>query len=319
MPKRAKEPKASPPLVILNPVSGAGAGHDLFRHCEHALLDLVGEFELRFTDQPGDAERLTRVGLQGGPRDVIVVGGDGTINEVVNGCLLGVPEATITETRLILLGGGTGSDLMRSLGLSTVDDTLRALQEDRSRALDIGLVRCQSPDGDGELERFFINIASFGLSSLANQEVSRFSAMGGAIAYAAATAWSLVSWRSPQVRLTYTSPEGALRAYEGGVVVGAFANGRYFGSGMMVAPEASLDDGLLDLVLVGDMRRRDILRFARLLYDGSHVEHPDVMSARATHVKVEGPASTMIEADGEVLGYLPAAFEVSAHKLRVVA
>ena len=316
--KKGAESKTEP-LVIINPAAGSGAGHDLFRHREHELLDVIGEFELRFTSQRGDAETITAHALREGPRDIFVVGGDGTINEVVNGMFAGESPAHAAGSRLALLGGGTGSDLMRTLGLDSFDNTLEAIRDRRSIEVDVAKVVCQCRSSGSLVERLYVNIASFGLSSMANLEVSRFSAIGGSVAYAAATAWSLIGWSNPRVRITYSNAEGALRAYEGAVVMGAFANGRYFGSGMLIAPGAELADGLLNMVLVGDMRRRDIVRFARHLYDGSHIKHPDVVSAVATRVDVEGPANVMIEADGDVLGHLPASFELSPHTLSVVA
>ncbi len=319
MTRTSERPSAKPPLVIINPRAGSGAGHDRFRHVEHELLDHFGDLAVLFTDARGDAEDATRDALEQGTKDIIVVGGDGTINEVVNGWFQGEGEPLSEDARLILLGGGTGSDFVRSLGLGGEHGTLDALRAGRTRRVDVGSVRCQELEGRGVVTRRFVNIASFGLSSLANTEVEKFSAMGGTIAYAAATALSLLGWSNPLVRVTYSGPSEAPRAYEGPVVVGAFANGRYFGSGMMMAPDAQLDDGLMDLVLVGDLRRRDVVRFARHLYDGTHVEHPAVTVAQSPMVDVEGPYSVMIEADGDVCGRLPAQFTIQPKALQVVA
>jgi diacylglycerol kinase (ATP) len=100
--------------------------------------------------------------------------------------------------------------------------------------------------------------------------------------------------------------------------MGAFANGRFFGGGMQVAPEALCDDGLIDVVLIGDLRRRDILRLARHLYDGSHVEHPSVTTVKAKSIDVTGPESTLFEADGEVFGRLPASISLQVGAITVV-
>jgi diacylglycerol kinase (ATP) len=306
------------PIVILNPVSGSGVGHDVFRHAEHDLLDIVGEMEVMFTGGPGEANALVADALDEGPRDVIVVGGDGTINEVVNGWFDDDGRARSPEARLVLLGGGTGSDFVRTLGLQGPEDTCAALKANTTRRVDVGLVTCGSLHGGDRIQRRYLNIASFGLSSVVNQGVSRFSAMGGGLAYAAATVWSLVGWSNPTVRLTYTTPDDRSLSYEGPVVMGAFANGRFFGGGMMVAPDASIDDGFIDIVLIGDLRRRDVVRLARHLYDGSHVEHPSVTTVRAKSIEVDGDQSTMIEADGEVFGRLPATFTLEPGAITVV-
>jgi len=306
------------PVVIINPVAGSGVGHDAFRHAEHALLDIVGEMEVHFTEASGDAEAFAAKALDEGPRDIIVAGGDGTINEVVNGWFDAKGQERAAGSRLVLLGGGTGSDFVRSIGLATTSDTCAALKANTSRRVDVGVLTCRARQGGGTVQRRYLNVASFGLSSMANEAVSRFSAMGGGLAYAAATVWSLVGWSNPGITLTYTTHDDRALRYEGPLVMGAFANGRFFGGGMMVAPEAEVDDGLLDVVLIGNLRRRDVVRLARHLYDGSHVAHSSVTTVRAKSVEVSGPESTLIEADGDVFGCLPASFGTAHAAITVV-
>lgn len=318
MGRKRTAPKPLLPVVIINPVAGSGVGHDAFRHTEHELLDLLGEMEICFTEAPGDAEVLAAKALDEGARDIIVVGGDGTINEVVNGWFNANGLERAPGSRLVPLGGGTGSDFVRSIGLATASDTCTALRNDTSRRVDVGILTCKARHGGDTVERRYLNIASFGLSSMANEAVSRFSAMGGGLAYAAATVWSLVGWSNPGIELTYTTHDDRALRYEGPIVMGAFANGRFFGGGMMVAPEAEVDDGLLDVVLIGNLRRRDIVRLARHLYDGSHVVHSSVTTVRAKSVEVSGPESTLIEADGDVFGRLPATFTADHAAITVV-
>ena len=306
------------PVVIINPVAGSGVGHDLFRHAEHDLLDVLGDMDVHFTNARGDAEALTAEALNEGPRDIIVVGGDGTLNEVVNGWFDDAGHQRAPEARLVPLAGGTGSDFVRSLGINSAADTCHALRTNSSRRIDVGCVVCKSIEGGDDVERRYVNIASFGLSSMANQEVSRFSAVGGRLAYAAATAMSLIGWSNPAIQLTYTTYDGRHLRYESPAVMGAFANGRFFGGGMKVAPDAQLDDGLIDVVMVGDLRRRDILRLARHLYDGSHIAHSSVTTMRAKTVEVIGPSSTLIETDGDAVGRLPASFTLQREAITVV-
>jgi len=312
--RRAKRGAA---LAVINPVAGRGVGHDAFRRVEHALLDALGDLEVVFTEAPGDATRLTREALLAATRDVIVAGGDGTVNEVVNGWFDDDGAPLAADARLIVIPGGTGSDLARTLGLGTAEAAVAALVADQSREVDVGRVACQDLEARGTIERHFINIASLGLSGLVNRGVSRFSSMGGAAAYAAATAWSLVGWKNPSVRVTYQR-DGKQKTYEGRIVTAACANGRFFGGGMQIAPGADPCDGALDLTLVGDLRRRDIVLLGRMLYDGSHVHHASVTTGRVTSVEVDGPASVLLEVDGETIGRLPASFGVRPGAIRFV-
>lgn len=304
-------------LAVINPVAGRGTGHDAFRHVEHALLDVVGDLDVRFTEAAGDATDFTREALAEAPRVLIAVGGDGTVNEVINGWFDTDGTPLAPDARLVVLPGGTGSDLARTLGLDNAAAAVEALHRDQCRLIDVGVVTCRSLDGLTTETRRFVNIASLGLSGLVNRGVSRFSSMGGPVAYAAATALSLIGWKNPSIRVSYEK-DGDSKTYEGPIVTAAFANGRFFGGGMEIAPEADPFDGTLDLTLIGDLRRRDVVLLGRMLYDGSHVGHPSVTTGRATTVKVEGPDSVLLEVDGETFGRLPATFTIEPEAIRIV-
>ena len=304
------------PLVIVNPVAGAGATHDAFRHLEHRLFDLVGAFDVAFTESPGDAKRLTTQALRRGVTEIIVAGGDGTLNEVVNGWFDRRGRPFRRAAHLTLLPGGTGGDFRQTLGIHTDDDALAAIASGEVATVDVGVVRYRAMDSEEDEERRFINIASIGLSSLVDQHVSRFSAVGGAAAYVLATAQSLFSWSNPRVAVEVSGANDSWR-HEGAIVAVAIANGRQFGGGLVIAPNADPFDGQLDLTVLGDMRRRDLLRLAPLVFEGGHTGHKSVHTARGHVVSITGDESVCLEVDGEPVGRLPLRAELTPGALRI--
>lgn len=293
--------------------------HDAFRQAEHALLDAVGHLDVAFTDHPSHATSLARAAVEAGDHELLVAaGGDGTVNEVVNGLLGGdVPDGA-ERPELAILAGGTGGDLRRTLGLDNMDAALAAIGSGRTRVIDVGRLTYRPVDGGDDVERLFVNIASFGLSGLVDRRVSRYAGLSGRFAYVAATAQSLWSWRNPTVRIVVDGGEGGGHfEAELPIVTVAVANGRYFGGGMCVAPDAEPDDGVFDVTLLGDLRRRDVLALSSALYNGDHVHHPKVVTRRGLTVTAEADTPVYLDVDGEAVGQLPARFEIVPRALAV--
>jgi diacylglycerol kinase (ATP) len=192
----------------------------------------------------------------------------------------------------------------------------RHLRDSSARAMDAGRVRFRGHDG-AEAVQHFVNVASFGFSSaVATRANASSKRLGGRLAFFAATVRTLVSYDNTDVWLTM---DGAPRQRRR-VLLAALGNGRYFGGGMKICPDAGLDDGQLDLVMVGDFTRADVLKKINRLYGGTHIDLDDVESARVRHLVVEpvDPDNRIpIELDGETPGTLPATFEVLPGALRL--
>src|SRR3990172_3925413 len=226
-------PGSPAPLVIVNPASRGRRGASDWPAAASALRSHFGGFECRFTRGPGDAARIAREEAARGRALLVAFGGDGTISE----CAQGILESG-TQAELGILPHGTGGDLVRSLALPTrLADAARALRRGRTVTIDVGRVVFE----DGR-EKSFVNSASFGLSAEVARRVSGREGGG----YLAETVKAASEYRHPEIELTVDSgPRRRLR-----ITTVSLHNGRFFGGGMKMAPEARLTDGLLDLVVV---------------------------------------------------------------------
>jgi diacylglycerol kinase (ATP) len=236
-----------------------------------------------------------------------VIGGDGTVNEVVNG-------VAATDAELAVLPGGTGQDFGRTHGIpSRFDDAVRVALDDETRTIDLGRVEL----GDGT-SRFFANVGSAGMSgAVARRANSMTKALGGRATFFYALTREFLAWQNTRVTVEL---EGGIRR-EGRIHDVIVANGRYHGGGMKLAPEAEQDDGSFDVVLIGDVSKLDFVTTAPKLYSGRYLSHPKVELLRSPTVAVDAAEPLPLEVDGEPIGTTPARFEVvpSALRLRVPA
>jgi diacylglycerol kinase (ATP) len=237
----------------------------------------------------------------------VVVGGDGSVNEVANGI------AGRTDVEIAVIARGTGWDFVRTYGIPRdVAAAARVALEGTTRAIDLGRVTYRAWAGDEE-QAWFANIASAGMSGAIAQRANATSkALGGKASYLWATLAVFARWQNDVVRVGVDGEAREGRMHD--VVV---ANGRYFGGGMMICPDASPDDGLLDVLLIGDLTKRDLLVTLPKTYRGKHLPHPKAELLRGTRVTVDADAPLPVELDGEQPGTTPARFEAVRGALRV--
>ncbi|MDX6511150.1 MAG: hypothetical protein QOE36_654 [Gaiellaceae bacterium] len=240
-----------------------------------------------------------------------MVGGDGTLNEAVNG-LLRDPHERLPE--LAVLASGTGQDFVRTYGIPTkVEDAARVALEGKVRQIDAGRVEYATWEG-GRATAWFANVASAGMSGAVAQRANATSkALGGRVSFF----WALVAvfarWQNTEVTVTLDGGEERRGALHDVIV----ANGQWHGGGMWLAPEAKPDDGLFDVVVIGDVTKGDFVRTAPKLYKGKHLAHPKVELVRSATVAIDAPVALPIETDGEQIGTTPARFELVPGALRV--
>jgi YegS/Rv2252/BmrU family lipid kinase len=305
-------------VVIVNPRSAGGKTEKRWPLFREIIHEAYGPFDARFTDAPGSATRLAREALGAGAELVVAMGGDGTINEVVNGFYDGA-RAIAPNAAFGVLPAGTGGDFIKTLGTPReVREAALELKRATPRPIDLGRLRFIGHDGAPAV-RHFINIASFGISGLVDQYVNDSSkALGGTVSFAMATLRAGLKYKNASVRITLDAEP----AKEGRIYNVAVANGRYFGGGMKVAPNAALDDGLFDVVTLGDFTFADLLLRGLDIYSGKHLSNPKVTVHRARRVEatVDGEgAAVLLDVDGEQPGRLPASFEMVPGGLKVRA
>jgi diacylglycerol kinase (ATP) len=245
---------------------------------------------------------------------VVAAGGDGTINEVANGFFDGC-ERIASGTRLGLLPMGTGGDLRRTLGMSRdAGEAAAVLVAGRARRVDAGRVTCAGPGGE-QVVRHFFNVADAGIGGdVADMVNGGFKVVNGELTFTLAAVLTLLRWRNRRLVAAIDGEERELVAQQ--IVV---ANCRYYGGGMEIAPPALPDDGLLDLVVVGDVGRLESMRLMGSVRRGAHMTHPKLEHRRVRRVEVRCALPVGVDADGERPGSLPAVFEVVPGALEVLA
>lgn len=305
-------------VAIVNPNA---AGRRTGRHwtrIQAQLAAAIGPVEARFTDGPLAAVRLTREALIQGADLILAVGGDGTINEVVNG-FFQEDQPVNPHAALALLPSGTGGDFRRTFDLPR-DHTgqIARIAQGTSRVIDIGKLTYTTSTGDTAV-RYFDNIASFGISGLTDYEVNRLRSskrLGGKFAFYFATVKSLLRYRPQTVAVEV---DGA-PFYDGPLTVGAICNGRFFGGGMHMAPNARPDDGRFDVILIEGCARWPLLRRLGAVYKGAHLDSPVTRVATGQYIAARpaaGERPVLLDVDGETPGQLPATFEVLPKALRL--
>jgi YegS/Rv2252/BmrU family lipid kinase len=300
-------------LVIANPRSRNGATGRRWRDLERRIRDALGPFEAESTRCPRDAERLAREGARAGVERMLVAGGDGTLSEVVTGL---VSAGLADRVSVGVLPLGTGGDFRRTLGLPRdLDGALARIASGRERMVDAGRARFADAAGASR-EACFVNVASFGISALVDEIVNRTTkALGGTASFLIGAVRAILAYECGDVRLRV---DGAL-VHEGPIVLATAANGRYFGGGMQVAPQARPDDGLLDVVVLSQLPKLALLARLPLVYRGAHLRDPAVRIHRGRVVAAEAaPGRVGLELDGEPLGCLPATFELLPGALRLL-
>lgn len=306
------------PVFIVNPNSANGSTRKEWPAIEALARRSFPRLTVAFTTHPYEAPELTRRALHDGADLIVSVGGDGTHNEVVNGFFAG--ESVINpQAALAVLSRGTGGDFRRTLGLE------RCTGKDMPAAVE-SLARCRvSPCDVGRLEflddagkltvRRFINITSFGMGGEVDRRVNESSkALGGKVSFLIGSIKAALAYKNRRVRVLVDGNE----FIDGPIYNVAVANGKYFGGGMMIAPNAEIDDGFFDVIGLGDFGFSDSLRLARTVYSGAHLSNLKVLQTRARSVIATSDETVLLDVDGEAPGRLYAKFDMLASAIRIL-
>jgi diacylglycerol kinase (ATP) len=280
------------PYIIFNPTAGS------VENAERILADLkrLRPSAVLMTKKHGDAEKLSREAVRAGRRYIVAAGGDGTLNEVING----VVGAT-HRPRIGLLPLGTGNDFARTLGLPfSLEENIDILRASKTRAIDI--VRVQS-----RRARYFINVSAGGFSGIVRNKITpEIKRNWGPLAYIRGAAAALPKLHAYKTRIVIDDGEELSTAVYNIVI----ANGRFVAGGLPIAPEADPSDGLLDVILIPKRSPAEIALLAAEIMLGKHFSSSVVIFRRARKIAVRSRPGMWFNVDGELVGSAPAEFQI---------
>lgn len=278
--------------MILNPVAGSAENTSELQ----SKFERLAPSEIRVTAKAGDAERFAREAAACGCALIVSAGGDGTLNEVINGI-----ADRRSEIRLGLVALGTGNDFARSIGLpGKVDDCIDVIEAGRVKPVD--LVRVSS-----DQVRYFVNVSAGGFSGIVDEKLTpEMKKTWGPLAYLRSAAAALPELRAYQTSIVFDDAEPiSMSLYN--VIIG---NGRYVAGGIPVAPEAEIDDGQVDVILIPEKPAAELTVLVAQILLGKHLSSDSIVHRRAGRVSVRSRPGMWFNVDGELVGNEPAVFEV---------
>lgn len=283
--------------AIINPVAGGGYASEIYS----SVLEEFREFKVAhtLTRAPGDATRIAGEAVQEGTDYILCIGGDGTLNEVVQ-------AMAHSDSVLVPISAGTGSDFVKTLGFRDIQSVIQSMKQKSSMQMDLGVIEHESGS------RYFLNILEIGFGASVMKRVNSRKKVRGGSSFTSSLLALLPFFKPYPVKLVSEGVEEPLTLAE--MVV---ANGKYFGGGMLAAPSAQLDDGLFDIHIVKGMGKLQMISKLRNLRDGSYVEDPAVKSLRVDKLEIKGDAP--VEIDGEDYGNLPVRIRLEPGALKVLS
>jgi YegS/Rv2252/BmrU family lipid kinase len=301
-------------IAIVNMAAGGGKSKKDWPYIAQLLTEEGINFEPFFTDRRLHASIIARSKIREGYSRIIVVGGDGTMNEVING-VFAQNRFQTTEIMLGMISVGTGNDWARTFNIpSDYPGAVRTIKQQKTFIQDAGLVKYVK--NGKEWKRYFINIAGMGFGAKVVERTNRMKDRGrnGTMLYFYNIFFSLMQYRSNRavIHLDGTSYNRNIFSLNVGI-------GKYNGGGMIQVPHAVVDDGLYSITLIRKIGKLNVIANIKKLYNGNIVKHSKVETFMARSVMIDGTSRLGIETDGESLGYGPVRFEIIPRSLRVIS
>ena len=296
-------------VFLVNPAAANGSTGRRWPELARRAAALGLQGETLVSERPGHLAELADEAAAAGATAIVVVGGDGTVHEVVDGL---ARAGASDRVELGLIPFGTGRDFARSLRIPRrLDDALEVVRGGRVRTVDIG--RATYASDNGEAVAHFANFAGAGISGAIADRANRTTkAFGGRLSFIWATLAVFTRWQPTEMTVEIDGERRQVLLLEALAM-----NGDYTAGGMWVAPEASLEDGTFDVVLIGDFSKAEFTTTFPKIYRGTHVSHAKVEIVRARELRVDAPSPLPIVLDGEQPGTTPVRFEVVPGALRV--
>ncbi len=269
---------------------------EIIHHLENKFI-----IEFCYTLHRFHASHLAKISVEKGAEYLIAVGGDGTLNEVINGTMH-CEEPLRAKVKIGLLPSGTGNDFARTIGMKkSLKQLIDLILNDQIKPIDVGQISYISLDGLLK-SRYFNNIADIGIGGEVVAAVNRSKKrLGATLTFFVYSAISFLTYRHRHVRV-----QSQQVTWEGQVVSLSIANGKYFGSGLCIAPDAEVDDGFFSLVIVGNVSLFDFIRYMPCLRRGEHIVHKEVSYHKIETCQFDSlDKDCPIDLDGEFIGYPP--------------
>jgi YegS/Rv2252/BmrU family lipid kinase len=301
-------------LVIINPNAGRRTGSRDWKKIRGLLVKHNFDFNEVFTERPGHAIDISKDSIEAGYKRIIVVGGDGTLNEVING-LFKQTKFPTTDITFGMISIGTGNDWGRMLKIpSDYEQAIITIKECRTFIQDAGIVSYRSDDNN--VDRYFVNIAGLGFDAIVTKKANRLKqrGKGGPLLYFATIFSSLLNYRYVNAVINIDG-----KNYNNKIFSMNIGIGKYNGGGMMQVPGAIADDGLFDLTVIKKISKPDIILSLRKLYNGSIVRHPKVETYTGKSISIDSDTIIHLETDGESLGHTPMEFQIIPKSVQVIA
>lgn len=300
-------------FIVVNPNAGKRKGEKDWSLIEDLLRRNKLSFEAEFTATKGHAVKLVYKAINAGYRNIIAVGGDGTMNEVVNGCFRQELCST-NEICLSMITVGTGNDWGRMFGIPLdYNEAIQVIRTKNTCLHDTGIVEYYN--GSKRKKRYFINIAGLGFDAIVVKKTNLQKEKGR-------SGKALYFWNLLRSLLAYkhTTTEIIIdgKRITDEVFTISLGIGKYSGGGMMQTPNARHDDGLFDITIIKKMRKGEIIRNLKLLYDGTILSHPKIEGYTGKDILIDSDPLIHVEADGESLGHSPIEFQILPKSINVV-
>jgi len=308
-------PPARKTVLVVNPRSANGTTGKNWAKIEQEIRrGLKTDLDVRFTERQGHGTTLASEAIKEGYERVVAVGGDGTINEVMNG-FFEKGKPLNPDAAMAVMSIGTGSDFVKTLEFPTTPfEAAERIRLGRVWTIDLG--RCTFTGLDGEQRsRCFINIADFGSGGAIVDKVNRTTkVLGGQLSFLWGILTTLPTYENKLTKYRIDDDPEAEQVLNTFVV----ANGRYYGGGLKPAPNAQLDDGLFEIVSIGDVGLLEAISSLGKFRKGTYLEIPKVTFFKGKTVVASSEQTQLVEMEGEVVGRLPARFEMLPKAMKII-
>ena len=301
-------------IAIINLTAGGGKTNKDWPSIAQILKKESIHFEPYFTDRRLHASIIARNKIREGYTKIIVVGGDGTMNEVING-VFAQKRIQTTEVMLGMISVGTGNDWARTFNIpSDYEGAVRTIKQQKTFIQDAGLVSYRR--NGKEWNRYFINIAGMGFGARVVERTNHMKERGksGPLLYFYNIFYSLIKYRSSTAVIEMDGISYNRKIFSLNVGIG-----KYNGGGMIQVPHAIVDDGLYSVTLIKKMGKLNVLANIKKLYNGNITKHSKVETYMARTLQIDGPTLLKLETDGESLGHVPVSFQIIPRSVRVIS